>query len=69
MTGMNNHRNFVRAKALHESQITFGDLFKKAGYTTGIAGKWKQSRGTAKIPGQNYVDQFGWDEIHCFDLL
>ena len=69
MTGMNNHRNFVRAKALHESQITFGDLFKKAGYTTGIAGKWKQSRGTAKIPGENYVDQFGWDEIHCFDLL
>ena len=29
MTGMNNHRNFVRAKALHESQITFGDLSKK----------------------------------------
>ena len=49
MTGMNNHRNFVRAKALHESQITFGDLFKKAGYTTGIAGKWKQSRGTGEI--------------------
>jgi arylsulfatase A-like enzyme len=69
MTGMNNHRNFVKAKALHESQITFGDLFKQAGYATGIAGKWKQSRGTAQIPGEDYVDQFGWDEIHCFDLL
>lgn len=69
MTGMNNNRNFVQAKALHESQITFGDIFKQAGYTTAIAGKWKQSRGTAEIPGENYVDQFGWDAIHCFDLL
>jgi len=69
MTGMNNQRNFVQAKALHESHITFGDLFKQAGYTTGIAGKWKQSRGSSTIPGEAYVDQFGWDYIHCFDLL
>ncbi|MEC7287788.1 MAG: sulfatase-like hydrolase/transferase, partial [Verrucomicrobiota bacterium] len=69
MTGMNNQRNFVQAKALHESHITFGDLFKRAGYTTGIAGKWKQSRGSSTIPGDAYVDQFGWDHIHCFDLL
>jgi arylsulfatase A-like enzyme len=69
MTGMNNQRNFVQAKALHESHITFGDLFKRAGYTTCIAGKWKQSRGSTTIPGEAYVDQFGWDHIHCFDLL
>ena len=69
MSGMNNDRNFIQAKALHQSQITFGDIFKRAGYVTGIAGKWKQSRGTAKIPGQNYVEQFGWDEVYCFDLL
>lgn len=69
MTGMNNQRNFVQAKALHESHITIGDLFKRAGYTTCIAGKWKQSRGTSTIPGEAYVDQFGWDHIHCFDLL
>lgn len=69
MTGMNNNRNFIKAKALHESQITFGDIFKQAGYATGIAGKWKQSRGTAEIPGKDYVDQFGWDDIYCFDLI
>ena len=69
MTGMNNHRNFIQAKALHESQITFGDLFKKAGYTTAIAGKWKQSRGTARVAGQHYVERFGWENVHCFDLL
>ena len=69
MSGMNNNRNFIQPKALHESQITFGDIFKQAGYVTGIAGKWKQSRGTAAIPGKDYVDQFGWDEIYCFDLI
>ena len=51
MSGMNNNRNFIEAKALHESQITFGDVFKRAGYVTGITGKWKQSRGTADVPG------------------
>ena len=69
MSGMNNDRNFIQAKALHESQITFGDVFKRAGYVTGITGKWKQSRGTAAVPGEHYVEQFGWDEVHCFDLL
>ncbi|CAI8257751.1 MAG: Arylsulfatase [Opitutia bacterium UBA7350] len=69
MTGMNNNRNFIEAKALHESQITFSDVFKRAGYVTGITGKWKQSRGTAEIHGQHYVEQFNWDEVHCFDLL
>ena len=69
MSGMNNNRNFIQPKALHESQITFGDIFKQAGYVTGIAGKWKQSRGTAAILGKDYVDQFGWDEIYCFDLI
>ena len=69
MTGMNNNRNYIQTKALHESQITFGDIFKQAGYATGIAGKWKQSRGTAAIPGKDYVDQFGWDDIYCFDVV
>jgi arylsulfatase A len=69
MTGMNNNRNFVKAKALHASQITFGDIFKRAGYSTAIAGKWKQSRGSAEIAGKDYVEQFGWDSVHCFDLL
>lgn len=68
MSGVNNRRNFVNAKALHASQITFGDLFDRAGYRTGIFGKWKQSRGTQKIKGENYVEAFGWDEVFCYDL-
>lgn len=69
MTGMNNNRNFIQAKSLYESQITFGDLFQKAGYVTGITGKWKQSRGTKEVPGKDYIYQFGWDELLCFDVI
>lgn len=68
MSGKNNARNFLRPKAQHESDITFGDIFKRAGYATCIAGKWKQSRGTREIPGKEYVFEFGWDEFCCFDV-
>jgi len=69
MTGMNNNRNFIQAKSLHESQITFGDVFQKAGYVTGITGKWKQTRGTKETPGEDYIYKFGWDELLCFDVI
>lgn len=68
MTGMHNGRNFVRCKALHESQITFSDVFQRAGYATGMFGKWKQSRGTPEVPGLDYISQFGWDDYLCFDV-
>jgi arylsulfatase A-like enzyme len=69
MTGMNNSRNFIQAKALYESQITFGDLFRQEGYATCITGKWKQSRGTREVPGKEYISRFGWDEFCCFDVI
>lgn len=69
MTGMNNNRNFIQAKSLYESQITFGDLFKKAGYATCMTGKWKQTRGTREFPGKDYIYKFGWDEFCCFDVI
>ncbi len=69
MTGMNNGRNFVQCKALHDSQITFGDVFQRNGYETGMYGKWKQSRGTAEIPGKEYLSAFGWDDYCCFDVV
>lgn len=68
MTGMNNNRNFIQAKALHESQVTFGDIFQKAGYATCMVGKWKQTRGTKESPGADYISKFGWDEFLCFDV-
>ncbi|MEM7109796.1 MAG: sulfatase-like hydrolase/transferase [Bacteroidota bacterium] len=69
MTGKRNHRNFLHPKAQHESDITFGDVFKRAGYATGIFGKWKQSRGTNEVRGKDYIYKFGWDEFACFDVV
>lgn len=69
MSGKYNNRNFLKCKSQHASDITFGDTFKKAGYTTGIFGKWKQTRGTKEIPGKDYIFEFGWDEFCCFDVI
>ncbi len=69
MSGLNNDRNYLNCKLQHASDITFGDAFQKAGYATGIFGKWKQTRGTKEIPGKDYIFEFGWDEFCCFDVL
>lgn len=68
MSGQHNDRNYIITKSQHQSQITFGDVFKKAGYATGIFGKWKQSRGNTSVPGIQMISQFGWDEHLCFDV-
>jgi len=69
MSGKYNNRNFLKCKSQHASDITFGDAFKKAGYATGIFGKWKQTRGTKEVEGKNYIFEFGWDEFCCFDVI
>ncbi|BDD02327.1 sulfatase-like hydrolase/transferase [Persicobacter psychrovividus] len=68
MSAKTNDRNFLRCKAQHSSDITFGDSFKKAGYATGIFGKWKQTRGSKEVAGKDYIFEFGWDEFTCFDV-
>lgn len=68
MSGQTNNRNFLRCKSQHASDITFGDAFKRAGYATGVFGKWKQTRGTKEIKGKDYIYEFGWDEFACFDV-
>ncbi len=68
MSGMNNIRNYHNCKSQHDSDITFGDVFKRAGYETCIVGKWKQTRGTKQTPGREYIFGFGWDEFCCFDV-
>jgi len=69
MSGKYNNRNFLRCKSQHESDITFGDVFKKEGYATGVFGKWKQTRGTKEVPGKDYIYKFGWDEFCAFDVV
>ncbi|MEM0913717.1 MAG: sulfatase-like hydrolase/transferase [Planctomycetota bacterium] len=69
MTGQYNSRNYLRPKSQHGSDITFGDIFQREGYATGMFGKWKQTRGTQDIPGKDYIAEFGWDEFACFDVI
>lgn len=69
MSGKDNRRNYLNCKSQHASDVTFGDLFERAGYETGIVGKWKQTRGTEEIGGNDYIYEFGWDEFFCFDVV
>lgn len=41
MTGRHNVRNYIRFGLLPRTEITFAQVLKKAGYTTGICGKWQ----------------------------
>ena len=41
MTGKYNVRNYTKFAKLDRSQISFGNIFKDAGYKTAIAGKWQ----------------------------
>lgn len=69
MSGKRNDRNYLQPKSQHASDLTFGDAFKKAGYATGLFGKWKQTRGTKEIPGKDYISEFGWDDYAAFDVV
>lgn len=69
MSGKRNDRNYLKPKSQHHSDLTFGDAFQKAGYTTGLYGKWKQTRGTKEIAGKDYISEFGWDDYAAFDVV
>lgn len=56
MTGKYNVRNYLNFGTLVRTETTFGHLMKKAGYATGICGKWQL--GQEKDAPQH----FGFDE-------
>lgn len=56
MTGLYNVRNYTRFGELDPKATTFANVLKKAGYATGIAGKWQLGHG-AELPRH-----FGFDE-------
>jgi len=58
MTGIYNVRNYVRFGLLDRGQTTFGHLFQKVGYSTGIIGKWQLGKDSTS------PQQAGFDN-HC----
>jgi len=56
MTGRYNIRNYVNFGTLPRTETTFANLLKRAGYATGICGKWQLGR-EADSP-----KHFGFDE-------
>ena len=62
MTGKYNFRNYPRFGQLATSQVTFGNILKKAGYRTAIAGKWQLGG------GGDTVRAFGFDEYCLWNI-
>jgi len=62
MTGQYNVRNYTHFGHLDPGQTTFGHLFKRAGYTTCIAGKWQLGR-EMSLPAH-----FGFDHACLWQL-
>ena len=58
MTSLYNVRNYSDFGAMDPKAVTFGNLFKQAGYATCIVGKWQLGR-DPELP-----TKFGFDE-HC----
>lgn len=56
MTGLYNVRNYVEFGLLDPRATTFAHLLGRAGYATGIAGKWQLGR------GKELPKHFGFDE-------
>ncbi len=62
MTGQYNVRNYTHFGHLETHQTTFGQLFKRAGYDTCIAGKWQLGRDLS-LPAH-----FGFDRYCLWQL-
>ena len=60
MTGQYNVRNYIRFGLLDPEATTFAHLLKRAGYATGIAGKWQLGRD----PG--LPQHFGFEESYLW---
>ncbi|TDU69372.1 arylsulfatase A [Prosthecobacter fusiformis] len=60
MTGRYNVRNYINFGTLPTTETTFGHLLKKAGYATGICGKWQLGA------GKELPQHFGFDESYLW---
>lgn len=64
MTGKYNFRNYKEYKYLNPDDFNFGKLAQKAGYKTGIFGKWH----LGGSPEDNFKGKWGWDEHALWNI-
>jgi arylsulfatase A len=71
MTGKYNFRNYTHFGYLNPEEETFGNLFRKKGYKTMIAGKWQLNGLNRNNPGNQDPERphhFGFDEYCLWQL-
>lgn len=71
MTGKYNFRNYMAFGILSPREKTFGHMFTKAGYVTGIAGKWQLYGSTSqgKLMGTgSFPTQAGFEEYCMWQI-
>lgn len=60
MTGLYNVRNYLRFGVLPETETTFGHLLQRAGYVTGICGKWQLGQDPQLPQKLGFQEAFLW---------
>jgi arylsulfatase A len=63
MTGLSNARNYIDFGNMDRKAVTFGNLFKDAGYATCMAGKWQLGR------EKDLPQKFGFDEAFLWQHM
>lgn len=63
MTGKYNVRNYVTFGEMDPREVTFGNLFKSAGYKTCMAGKWQLGRELEKPKNYGFDEYCLWQHL------
>jgi arylsulfatase A len=63
MTGKYNVRNYVNFGEMDPKEVTFGNLFKSAGYVTCMAGKWQLGRELQKPKNYGFDEYCLWQHL------
>ncbi len=63
MTGKYNVRNYVNFGEMDPKEVTFGNLFKSAGYATCITGKWQLGREIEKPKTYGFDEYCLWQHM------
>lgn len=70
MTGKYNSRNYIAFGSLKPGEQTFAHYLKRAGYATGVVGKWQlDGGGTPGSPPGVHPEQAGFDDYSLWNYI